>query len=109
MKKYNKNMRNLFADNCGQMWFNAQKMEAMERQNTIAYIISLSRCNGSFIDYRAKYFLACLIDSSECYHNRIGTSTKVKEFDKLGWYVETGRNTRNEPMYDLDFNKVMNS
>ena len=102
-------MRNLFADNCGQMWFNAQKMEVEDRVNTITYIIGVSKSNGCFIDYRAKYFLASLIDSSECYFNKKGYSTKVKEFDKLGWYVETGKNIHNEPMYSLDFNKVMNS
>lgn len=109
MKKYNKNIRNLFEQNCSQMWFNAQKMEPDERANTIAYIIGLTRCNGCFIDYRAKYFLASLIDNSECYYNKVGYQTKVKEFDKLGWYVESAKDINGDPMYSLDFNKVMAS
>lgn len=107
MVKYKKYIRNLFDHNLSQMWFNAQKMEQMERKNTIAYIIGLSKTNGSFIDYRAKYFLACLIDSSECYYNGKGWSTKVKEFDKLGWYVEDGKTIQGDPIFSLDFNKVM--
>ena len=51
--------------------------------------------------------MAFLIDASECYFNGKGYSTKVKEFDKLGWYAETGKNIHGEPMYSLDFNKVM--
>lgn len=108
MKKYTKNIRNLFEANLSQMWFNAQKMELDERKNTIAYIIGLSKSNGSFIDYRAKYFMACLIDSSECYYNKVGYQTKVREFDKLGWYVESGKTVSGEQMYKLDFEKVMN-
>lgn len=107
MAKYNKNMRNLFESNIGQMWFNAQKMEVDERKNTIAYIVGLSKKNGCFLDYRAKFFMAQLIDSSECYYNGLGYSTKVKEFDKLGWYVETGKTITGEAMYSLDYNKVM--
>lgn len=100
-------MRNLFADNCGQMWFNAQKMERDERKNVIKYIIKLNRFSSSFVDYSAKYFLAGLIDKSECCYNNIGTSTPVKEFQKLGWYVEDGKKIDGSPMYKLDFNKVM--
>ena len=107
MAKYKKNIRNLFEQNLSQMWFNAQKMEVDERANTIAYIIGLSKINGCFIDHKAKYFMAFLIDASECYFNGKGYSTKVKEFDKLGWYAETGKNIHGEPMYSLDFNKVM--
>lgn len=107
MAKYKKNIRNLFEQNLSQMWFNAQKMEVEERANTIAYIIGLNKYNGGFIDYKAKYFMAQLIDQSECYYNGKGLSTKVKEFDKLGWYVETGKNIQDEPIYSLDFNKVM--
>lgn len=107
MAKYNKNIRNLFEQNISQMWFNAQKMDIEERKNTIAYIVGLNKHNGFFLDYRAKFFMAQLIDSSECYYNGKGWSTKVKEFDKLGWYVETGKTIHGEPMYSLDFNKVM--
>jgi streptomycin 6-kinase len=100
-------MRNLFQDGLSQMWFNTQKMERDERKQAIKNIIKSSRCNGSFINYRAKYFLASLIDQSECYFNGLGYHTKVKEFDKLGWYVVDGINTRGEKMYSLSFNKIM--
>jgi len=100
-------MRNLFQDGLNQMWFNAQKMERKERKQAIKYIVSSSRCSGSFIDYRAKYLLASLIDQSECYFNGLGYQTKVKEFDKLGWYVEDGKTIQGEPMYSLSFNKIM--
>lgn len=100
-------MRNLFEDGLNQMWFNAQKMEIEERKQVIKNIIKSSRCSGSFVEYKAKYFLASLIDQSECYFNGLGYQTKVIEFDRLGWYVEDGKNTRGEPMYSLSFNKIM--
>jgi len=102
-------MRNLFQDGLNQMWFNAQKMEKDERKEAIKNIINSSRCSGSFINYKAKYFLASLIDQSECYYNGLGYQTKVKEFDKLGWYVENGKNIYGESMYILSFDKIMNS
>jgi hypothetical protein len=92
-------MRDLFKDGLNQMWFNAQKMEKDERKYAIKQIIKSSRCSGSFIDYNAKYLMAKLIDHSQPYHNGLGYYTKVKEFDKLGWYDEKG---------NLDFKKIMN-
>jgi len=91
-------MRNLFKDQLTQFWFNAQKMEQEERKAVIKYIISLTRENGYFIDYQAKFFMAQLIHNSECYFNGKGYHTKVKQFEKLGWYNEQG---------NLDYNKVM--
>ena len=90
-------MRNLLKSNLENMWFYVQKMDKDERKNTIKYIISLSTTKGGFIDYSAKFFMAQLIHNSTPYHNGKGTITKVKEFEKLGWYNEQG---------DLDFNKV---
>ena len=92
-------MKALFTNGCTQFWFNAQNMDTKERKKTIRYIIKLSKFNSGFIEYSAKYFMACLIDYSECYFNGVGYSTKVKEFEKLGWYGGNGK---------LDFNKVMN-
>jgi hypothetical protein len=43
--------------------------------------------------------MASLIDYSECYFNGLGYSTRVKEFDDLGWYDENNK---------LNFEKVMN-
>lgn len=91
-------MRNLFQDGLNQMWFNAQKMEQDEREAVIDYIIGLTFFNGNFIDYQAKFFMAKLIDNSECYFNGKGYQTKVERFDRLGWYNEQG---------ELDYNKVM--
>ena len=91
-------MRNLFKDQLTQFWFNAQKMEQEEREHTIDYIISLTPSNGSFIDYQAKFFMAQLIDNSECYFNGKGYQTKVERFEILGWYNKEGK---------LDYNKVM--
>ena len=102
-------MRNLFESNLNQMWFNAQKMEVEERKEAIKNIIKSERCKGGFIEYQAKYFLATLIDQSECYFNGFGYHTKVKEFDKLGWYVENGKTVFDKPIYVLDFQKIMNS
>ena len=107
MKKYDNKMRNLFEANISQMWFNAQKMEIDERKNTIAYIVSLTRTNGGFTEYAAKFFLAQLIHNSEPYFNGLGYTTKVKEFEKQGWYIEVGKNNYGDPMYSLDFNRVM--
>jgi hypothetical protein len=92
-------MRNLFKDQLTQFWFNAQKMEAEERKNTIKYIINLNKYTSNFIDHQAKFFMAQLIDNSECYFNGKGYQTKVKEFEKLNWYNEQG---------NLDYNRVMN-
>lgn len=100
-------MRNLFENGLSQMWFNAQKMEVEERKEAIKNIIKSERYKGSFIDYNAKYFLATLIDQGECYFNGLGYSTKVKEFDKLGWYEITGIDIFAKPMFSLDFKKVM--
>ena len=91
-------MRNLFQDGLNQMWFNAQKMEADEREEAIKMIIKLNPHSSGFVDYHAKFLLATMIDKSECYHNSQGYQTKVKEFESLGWYDEKGR---------LDCNKVM--
>ena len=90
-------MKELFKNSCTQFWFNAQKMEIKERKKTIKYIINLNKFNCGFIEYHAKFFMAQLIDSSECYYNKKGYSTKVKEFENLGWY--TGD--------ELDYNKVV--
>lgn len=90
-------MRNLFQSGLEQMWFNAQKMEADERKETIKMIINLNPHSSGFVDYHAKFLLATMIDRSECYHNNLGYQTKVKEFEELGWYDEKG---------NLDFNKV---
>lgn len=90
-------MRNLFKSQLNQFWFNAQKMEIEEREHVIDYIIKLNHSSG-FIDCQAKFFMAQLIDNSECYFNGKGYSTKVGRFEKLGWYNEQGK---------LDYNKVM--
>lgn len=92
-------MRNLFKDGLNQMWFNAQKMEKDERKQAIKNIISINKVNSWFIDYHAKFLLASMISNTECFYNGLGYTTKVKEFEKLGWYDEKG---------NLDFNKVMN-
>ena len=92
-------MKALFENGCTQFWFNAQKMDAEDRKETIKYITNLSETKGGFIEYSAKYFMASLIHYSECFFNGLGYTTKVKEFENLGWYDENGR---------LDFNKVMN-
>lgn len=91
--------RNLFQDGLNQMWFNAQKMEIEERKEAIKNIIKTSRCSGGFVEYHAKYLLAKLIDNSQPYFNNLGYWTKVKEFEKLGWYDEKGQ---------LIFEKIMN-
>lgn len=91
----------------GQAWQNVQHMEPRERKVFIKKVIALNRHTSGFIDYSAKYYLACLIDNSECYFNGVGYSTPVKEFMKLGWYVESGKKHDGSPMYKLDFNKVM--
>lgn len=91
-------MKALFKNGCTQFWFNAQNMEAGERKRVIKYITKINRFNSGFIEYDAKYFMAQLIHRSECYFNGIGTMTRVKEFDQIGWYNEGGK---------LDFNKVM--
>ena len=91
-------MRNLFQDGLNQMWFNAQKMEADERKQAIKEIIKSSSYSGGFVEYYAKYLLANLIHNSEPYFNGLGYQTKVKEFEKAGWYNEKG---------ELDFNKIM--
>ena len=91
-------MRNLFQDGLNQMWFNAQKMEADERKEAIINVINLNRHSSGFIDYDAKFLIATMIHRSECYHNNLGYSTKVKEFEKLGWYDEKG---------NLDFQKII--
>ena len=91
-------MRNLFKDQLTQFWFNAQKIEQNERQHVIDYIISLNNCNSNFIDYQAKFFMAQLIDNSECYFNGKGYHTQNERFKRLGWYNKQGK---------LDYNKVM--
>lgn len=92
-------MRNLLENNISQMWFNVQKMESTERKAAIKYIIGLHRNKSGFVEYKAKYFLAGLIDASECYYNQTGINTPVKEFKKLGWYDEKN---------NLIFDKIMN-
>jgi hypothetical protein len=91
-------MINLFNDGLNQMWFNAQKMEVEERKQAIKNIIKSSRHSCGFIEFNAKFLLASLIDNSEPYFNGLGFKTKVKEFEKLGWYDEKG---------NLDFNNLM--
>jgi hypothetical protein len=73
-------------------------MEKEERNTAIKNIIKSSRCRGHFVDYRAKYFLACMIDSSQPYFNGLGYWNRVKEFDKLGWYDDNNQ---------LNFSKIM--
>lgn len=92
-------MRNLFQDGLNQMWFNAQKMEKDERKQAIKNIIKTNSHSSGFIDYHAKFLLATMISNTECYYNGLGYMTKVKEFEKLGWYDEKGH---------LIFEKVMN-
>lgn len=60
------------------MWFYVHKMDVKERKNIINYIISLNKYKGSFIEYSAKFFMAELIDNSECYYNGSGYYTPVK-------------------------------
>ena len=90
-----------------QAWQNVQHMDKRERKVFIKKVIDLSKSNSGFMYYHAKYYLASLIDSSECYFNEVGYSTPVKEFMELGWYVESGKDIMGQPMYKLDFNKVM--
>jgi hypothetical protein len=74
-------------------------MERNERERAIKNIIAINVVDSWFIDYQAKFLLASMISNSECYFNGLGYTTKVKEFDKLGWYDEKG---------NLDFKKIMN-
>ena len=90
-------MRNLFKSQLNQFWFNAQKMEVEEREHVIDYIVNLNN-DSNFIDHQAKFFMAQLIDNSECYFNGKGYQTKVERFEILGWYNKQGK---------LDYNKVM--
>lgn len=92
-------MKNSLENGLDQMWFDVQRMTKKERKLTIKYIVNLNYYNSSFIDYQAKFFLAQLIQDSECFFNKTGTTTKVKEFDALNWYDSNNR---------LDYNKVMN-
>lgn len=82
-------------------------MDKRERKLFIKEVISINKQTSGFVHYYAKFHLAHIIDASECYFNDIGCNTPVKEFVKLGWYVETGKNIMGEPIYSLDFNKVM--
>jgi hypothetical protein len=91
----------------GQSWQNVQHMGIGERKAMIKKVVALSSTKSSFIDYHAKYYLARLIHASEPYFNVTGKQTLVKEFMELGWYVESGKDIMGQPMYELDFNKVM--
>ena len=79
-------------------WQNVQHMSNRERKKLINEVVSISRDNCSFVRYGAKLHLIHIIHHSECYFNKTGTSTKVKEFDKLGWYKPNG---------DLDILKIL--
>jgi len=84
-------MKNKFKKSIGKMWQNVQNMSVQERKETIEYIIQLNKFTSGFVDYQGKFFMAQLIQDSECYFNGIGTTTKVKEFDNLGWYDENNK------------------
>jgi len=60
-----------------------------KKENTLLIILLI---------YLAKFFMAQLIDNSECYFNGKGYQTKVERFQILGWYNKQGK---------LDYNKVM--
>jgi hypothetical protein len=90
-----------------QAWQNVQFMDKRERKLFIKKIIASNRFTTGCIEYYAKYYLASLIDSSECYFNEVGYSTPVKEFMEIGWYKEAGIRRDGSPVYELDFNKVM--
>lgn len=91
-------MRQLLKQLNEQSWFTAQNMEPKEREAVIKWIISLTKTKGSFIDYSAKYFMACLIDYSEPKYNGSGKMTRVKQFEYLGWYDKNNK---------LIFSKIM--
>ena len=71
-------------------WQNVQHMDIRERKSLIKQVTEISNTNCSFIHFGGKFHLANIIHHSECYFNKTGTSTKVKEFDKLGWYDKNG-------------------
>lgn len=71
-------------------WQNIQHMDKRERKLFIKQVVGISRTNCAFITYGAKIHFAHLIHHSECYFNNTGTSTKVKEFEELGWYDSDG-------------------
>jgi hypothetical protein len=63
-----------------QIWFNVQKMDKKERKKLIRKILKMNSRNTSFIDYAAKDFLIKVVEFSEPYFNKTGTTTPVKEF-----------------------------
>ena len=79
-------------------WQNVQHMDKRERKVLIKQVVKMSRSTTPFILWSSKFHLAYLLHNSECYFNGKGYTTKVKEFDALGWY-----NSKNE----LDLTKVM--
>lgn len=83
--------------NISMNWQNVQHMDKIERKLLIKEVVKMSKTNCSFIRYGAIFHLAHIIHHSEPYFNISGTQTKVKEFDELGWYDESG---------NLDFNKI---
>lgn len=105
MKHTNILTESIFMD-IRQAWQNVQFMEPRERKAFIKKVIALNRFTTGCIEYCAKYYLASLIDQSECYFNGVGYSTPVKEFFEMGWYRESGKKIDGSPMYELDFNKL---
>lgn len=73
-------------------WQTVQHMTHKERKDFKNKIIAINREDTDFITYAAKYYLATLVHHSECYFNSSGTSTRVKEFEELGWYDAIGLN-----------------
>lgn len=67
-----------------QIWFNLQNMTKQERKSFIKWVVNMNTKNCSFIEYAARPFLIELIKQSECFFNKTGTTTPVKEFIKLG-------------------------
>ena len=71
-------------------WQNIQHMDKRERKLLIKQVCKISPSNSKFILYGAKFHLAYLLHHSECYFNGKGWTTPVKEFQKLGWYDQSG-------------------
>lgn len=106
---YTNVLKKAILTNVSMNWQNVQLMGKRERKSFIKDVIGLSKGTSSFVLYTAKFHLAYIIHVSECYYNNKGFSTPVKEFLKLGWYSEIDKNIDGEPIYSLDFNKVMQS
>ncbi|MCC7514572.1 MAG: hypothetical protein IT212_07750 [Bacteroidia bacterium] len=77
MKKHIKN-------NLSQIWSNVRLMTKKERKAFIKYVININRYNCGFVEFEARDFLIDLIKNSECYFNKTGKNTPVKEFEEEG-------------------------